>query len=211
MQINRRQAIKSMAAFGAMTVLSNKEIFGKDVSKPIHFIGLGGAGCNMLEYIQKQVIVARYTCITNPVRNNLSNEINVLKFDSPRNYTLIENWHKQDLKLPMSIKLLLHSNSQYVILSGLGGYTGTMLTKSIMKHLKKREKDVMTICCLPFKFEKSRNIIANEISSELSKQTKVNFIDLNIVSKGYGHISLKQFFNKVNEDAFNIFHSQLIV
>ena len=207
MQINRRQAIKSMAAFGAMTILSNKEIFGKDVSKPIHFIGLGGAGCNMLEYIQKQGIVARYTCITNPVRNNLSSEINVLKFDSPRNYTLIENWHKQDLKLPMSIKMLLHSNSHYVILSGLGGYTGTMLTKSIMKHLKKQEKDVMTICCLPFKFETSRNNIANDISKDLIKQYKVSFIDLNVASKGYGHISLKQFFDKVNEDTYRIYKS----
>lgn len=207
MQINRRQAIKSMAAFGAMTILSNKEIFGKDVSKPIHFIGLGGAGCNMLEYIQKQGIVARYTCITNPVRNNLSSEIIVLKFDSPRNYTLIENWHKQDLKLPMSIKMLLHSNSHYVILSGLGGYTGTMLTKSIMKHLKKQEKDVMTICCLPFKFETPRNIIANDISRDLTKHAKVNFIDLNLVSKGYGHISLKQFFDKVNEDTYRIYKS----
>ncbi|MEI6880567.1 MAG: hypothetical protein WCK82_04510 [Bacteroidota bacterium] len=207
MQINRRQAIKSMAAFGAMTVLSNKEIFGKDVSKPIHFIGLGGAGCNMLEYIHKKGIAARYTCITNPVRNNLSSEINVLKFDSPRNYTLIENWHKQNLKLPMSIKLLLHSNSQYVILSGLGGYTGTMLTKSIMKYLKKQEKDVMTICCLPFKFETPRKSIAIETAANLNEYNNITYLDLDIVSKGYGQISLKQLFDKVNEDAYRIFKS----
>jgi cell division GTPase FtsZ len=207
MQINRRQAIKSMAAFGAMTVFSNKEIFGKDVNKPIHFIGLGGAGCNMLEYIQKQGIVARYTCITNPVRNNLSSEINVLKFDSPRNYTLIENWHKQNLKLPMSIKLLLHSNSQYVILSGFGGYTGTMLTKSILKHLKKQRKDAMAICCLPFKFETPRKSVANETAANLNEYNNITYLDLDIVSKGYGQISLKQFFDKVNEDAYRIYKS----
>ncbi len=45
--------------------------------KPTHFIGLGGAGCNALEYIHRQGITAKYTCISYPERPHRPVDIRV--------------------------------------------------------------------------------------------------------------------------------------
>ena len=75
--MNRREAIKGLTTWGAMAIFPNLfpcgNVAGKTGAKrPIHFVGLGGAGSNVLEHIHKKGIEARYTCITTPPRNYLS-------------------------------------------------------------------------------------------------------------------------------------------
>ena len=49
-------------------------------SENLHFVGFGGAGSNTIEYLHAKGIKAKFTCISNPVRANISDEIDFIHY-----------------------------------------------------------------------------------------------------------------------------------
>ena len=78
----------------------------------IHFIGLGGAGCNALEHIYRQGIHANYTCISYPERPELPADIHFIKYARLSKWHLFEagNLFKENSKYLFNINELLIQN-----------------------------------------------------------------------------------------------------
>ena len=73
--MDRRDFMKILIALGATAIMPTKFNFLNQKEKQLHFVGLGGAGTNTVEYFYRMGIKGNYTCITNPERPNLPSEI----------------------------------------------------------------------------------------------------------------------------------------
>ena len=176
-------------------------------------VGLGGAGCNIVEYLQKNGIKASFIGISNPERPNLSSDIRFIKFVPPQ-ISLGEGSGKflpvsdmnQPLILPQNIKELFTSNNKYILLAGLGGYTGTYMVEHLADFLKQTKIEFAVICCLPLQFEgKQRKAVAREAQTKLESHVNVTYFDPNTLSQQYGDRSLEDFFDVCNTKVLDIF------
>jgi cell division GTPase FtsZ len=174
-------------------------------NKQIHIVGLGGGGCNTLEYIYKQRFDAEYTCITFPLRN-LPAEIKFIFFhpsisliDSP------EGLLEKKLDLPQNIKRVFEPDKLYVLLASLGGYTGTSFIKALFEYLPSRNRDFIAICSYPFKFEGLQRL-QNSKNMTQPFQNAPNFIGFHLDSiiEDYGNITLSEVFNKADMEFYRI-------
>ena len=164
-----------------------------------HYIGLGGAGCNIIEYLQKKRIKAKFTCITNPHRPNLSNEIKFINFRAK--YSDIH-----DTELSSDIKNICNKNEKYILFCGLGGNTGTFLTEKITAFLFENDTSFMIIASLPFSFEGPEcQSIANLAAQKLQKYPNFycyTFEEVkNLRNKKMG---FNELFEQVNEMVYSL-------
>jgi cell division GTPase FtsZ len=201
--MNRREAIKGIAALGAGAFLLNKLTLSNAESKSIHFIGIGGAGSNGVEFLHKKGIQAKYTCISNPVRENLPSAINFIHFIPPgEKYS--------EMKPPAEVLEIFDRDDQFVLLAGLGGYTGTYMTEQLTHFLQAKKKSFMTICSLPFHFEGQKK---RERSEQMlhKLQSSANFFsfDLQDIKKRYGNMKLNIAFERADEQFYEIFKTNL--
>ena len=133
------------------------------MNKRIHFIGLGGAGCNALEYIYRQGIKANYTSITYPERPHLPPDVH---FNA---YARISKWHL------FEAGTLFNENCRYILLAGLGGDTGSYLVEELTPLLWVQNKEFLILCSSPFSFEgNQRRIIAAGVKTKF--QSMSNFV-----------------------------------
>lgn len=178
----------------------------------LHFIGLGGAGCNILEYFHKRGLKGKYTCISNPERPLLSSSIKFIKFIPPvKSYT--EDGEEsygvsdmsQPLVVPKEVKDIISANDMYILLTGLGGYTGTYMTELFTTLLKEQNKQFLTICSLPFAFEKERKLYADKITIKFQGLPNFKYYDLEVMKENYGDKTLKEVFEMIDEQFYRIF------
>lgn len=177
--------------------------------KANHFIGLGSAGSNMLEYIHNKGIKAHYTIITEPKRPNLNSEINFIEFSPKCKMRQLRNVKYRipelllNLYIPKQVVDLFSTDVNFILLSGLSGVTGTNLTKELTCFLEKRNKSFHTICTLPFQFEgKNRISLANEVFKVLQTYSNFHFLDLETIRNKYGNLTVNEAFEKANEEIF---------
>ena len=250
--MNRREAIKGLTTWGAMAIFPNlfpcSNVASKTGAKrPIHFVGLGGAGSNVLEHIHEKGIEARYTCITTPPRNNLSASINLIHYspfgevngnlNDPANHTsghsqFPETTFHKDTSLKLTDKMptveenfsgLLPGNSipetvrqvfihdhKYVLLAGLGGFTGTSLAVQLTHWLKETNREFITICSLPFHFEgQNRSSYAEDAMEKLQAIPNFKHYRLETLRRKYGNMTIKDAFEKANENFYMVYRSWL--
>ena len=164
------------------------------MNKKIHFIGLGGAGCNALEHIYRQGIQAKYTCISYPGRPELPPDIQFIK------YARLSKWHL------FEAGNLFKENSKYVLLAGLGGETGSYLVKELTSFLWVRNKEFLILCSSPFSFEgNQRRIIAAGVKIKFQSMSNFICFDLEEMRQIWGNISLKAAFDKADNEFYNHF------
>lgn len=212
--MKRRDAIKGCAILSTIVLFPRKLIWPEEINNPLHFIGLGGAGCNALEYIYNKNINAKYTGITElEKRSKLSSAINYVDFIPPKQicfktdtgeYSISDMTQK--LILPDHIKQLFRENHRYVLLAGLGGYTGTYMTEELALLLRKWGKDFYIISSLPFSFEDSRRqSFARKVKDKMRWLDKFKYFELETIRETYGDITLKHAFEKGDEQFFRVF------
>ncbi len=220
--LNRRKAIKRVASLGIAVMITLEGITDFLKYSNIHFVGLGGEGCNSLEYIFSRGIKAHYTCITTPVRQNLSkdisfvhynvddylkNEINLSnhinhKYPGIQKY-LKDDWENDEIKLTNEIKNIFSSKQKYILLAGLGGYTGTKLCLSLFDYLTRLNKDFHIIGTYPFTFEgKKLNNYATRCAEQLSRSGRFSGLHLEDLRKKYGNVLLREAFQLANEEIY---------
>lgn len=181
---------------------------GKE-NKTTHFIGLGRAGSNMVEYLQSKGIQANYTVITETKPPNLNSAINFIEYSPECDIMQLRDMKfrifnsKLKQTIPKSITDVFSKEENFILLSGLSGATGTILTKKLNCLLEKTNKSFYTFCTSPFKFEgKYRVSVAKDVIQELQTKPNFHFLNLEIIREKYGNLPLNEAYEQANEEMF---------
>lgn len=212
--MDRRDFMKILIALGAIAIMPTKFNSFDQKEKKLHFVGLGGAGTNTVDHFYRMGIKGNYTCITNPERPNLPSEIKFIKFipsgqshyeNGTEVFNISDMHHK--IEIPNSVMNIFKSNDKFVLLSGLGGYTGSYLIVELSRLLQDSGKNFMTICSLPFTFEgQKRKSYAEYAMKQLETQRNFKYFELDGILEKYGtDITLLEAFKKADEQFYNIF------
>jgi len=186
--------------------MQNKNNFNK---KPIHFIGLGGAGSNMVEYIHNKEFQAKFTMVTTPIRTNLPSEINFIEYVSKGIYfgrdgdKVRFSDFSQLVIVPKKLYNFFSNDYHYILLAGFGGFTGTVLTRELSVRLINNGKSFSVFCTLPFDFEgENRRAFANSAKQKLQDIPNIQYFDLDIIREKYGNLLMEDAFEKANEEIY---------
>lgn len=178
--------------------LSSFEDFSKQ--KKVHFIGFGGAGSNLVEFLHSKKLHAKFTCVTNPERPKLHSDINFIKYIYPKNENL-----NFDIEISFQMDAIFNENENYILFSGLGGNTGAFLTVKIAEMLNEKNISFVSISSLPFKFEHSLDnlfdphTLANDAKEKLKSFTNCYFFSKDEMKIYNPEINMFNFFNISNE------------
>ena len=186
---------------------------------PTHFVGLGGAGSKVVEFLFSKGIDAHFTSVTYPSKSMNSNRINYIPIEHigyishgfQPSIDFVEECNSNILS-PTFQKLIdiFNSDHHFVLLSGLGTYTGLCLTQVFTLWLYANNKSFHTICTTPFAFEgKVRSTFATITQAKLSSIPNFHCLELDNLRTQYGYLTLSQAFEKVNEEYFNVYKNLL--
>jgi cell division GTPase FtsZ len=116
----------------------------------------------------------------------------------------------QKLTLPNEVKALLNENHKYLLLAGLGGYTGTNMTEQITSLLRRNKKNFMAICGLPFYFEgQVRRLHADRVKIKLQTLANFKYFELQNIREKYGNLLMKDAFQKADEQSYLIYKDSI--
>lgn len=211
--ISRREAVKGLLVLGTISLLPKFILTSFKGAAPIHFIGLGGAGSNQIEFLYKKGIKGKFTCISNPLRPHLSQEIQFINFIPPGESHYkngVEVFKTSDMKqaieIPNVVLNIFKSNDTFVLFSGLGGYTGTFMTEELTTTLQHNKKSFITISSVPFEFEgQKRRTLAENTINKLKSIENFHYYELDKIRNEYGDLTLKDALEKANEQIYEIY------
>lgn len=126
-----------------------------------HYIGLGGGGSNILISLEELNPCGTYTMISDPVRENLAKRIEFVHFIKPLHKPKIraypndvEDLHLyQNLQIPIELIEGINKNQNIILISCLGGYTGTIFLDFLIQFLVENKYRFSVHCGWPLKFE----------------------------------------------------------
>ena len=209
--MNRRRAIKTLTALDAVVYLPKFELFNNSRPLKFHFIGLGGAGSNIIEHIHKKGIYARYTCITSPERPKLPADIEFIPFGPAGHDYHTYRVKIKDFEITDAIQNLFNSDSMFVLFAGFGGTTGTNLTRQLSAMLQQNNKKFMIIYTMPFNFEgASRNAVALKTKQAMDGISNVHSFNLEVIRQNYGNVTLNVAFQKADEHCYQLFRKSVL-
>ncbi|MEI8226004.1 MAG: hypothetical protein WCG82_08755 [Bacteroidota bacterium] len=210
--MNRRQALKTLTALAALIYLLKLELFINSRPLKIHFIGLGGAGSNVIEHIHKKGIDARYTCISSPERPHLPRDIEFILFGTEEHDYRTYKEKIKDLEISDEIQNLFNSDSYFVLFTGFGGITGTNLTRQLSAMLHQKNKEFMAIYTMPFNFEgPSRKAFTLQAKQAMDGFSNAHSIDLEVILQKYRNEKLNVAFQKADEHCYQLFRKNILM
>jgi cell division protein FtsZ len=175
----------------------------------IKVIGVGGAGCNAVTYLDElhlknvQAIVCNTDATAlsaNPVSENLL--LNVTTSDEKFRSNEPEIARQAALNKIQDIKAMLSDGTDILfVVAGLGGCAGTGAAPMIAQVAKKLGILTIGIVTTPFSFEGEKKAsIAAEGIKELQKRSDAVLVIANNKLRGiYGDLSIQAAFRKVDE------------
>lgn len=206
--MKRRLLIKGLAAFGALAILPSINVLGNRGTK-LHFIGLGFAGRNVITHIYQKGIEAEYTFMCCTPHPEMTSDMNYIYYEYPRHIRQSNELGKQPMPLTNEMKRILSPDRIYVVIVGLGAFSGTSLISDTLDFLESNNKRYLAICTLPFKNEgKSRNEYASEKMMDLQKYN-VRFFDNNKILEKYGEAPISKNFAHSDEEIYRIFEKEI--
>ena len=207
--MKRRELIKGLAAFGALAILPNTSVLRNRETSKLHFIGLGFAGRNVLTHIYQKGIRAEYTYMCYRQFPDLNNHLNYIYYEYPRHIRQSNELGKQSMPLTDEMKRILSDDRIYIVVVGLGAYSGTSLISDTLEFLESNNKRYLAICTLPFKNEgQNRNEYAMRKKTDLRKYGNVRFFDNNEILKKYGQSRISKDFEHSDEEIYRIFEEE---
>ncbi|MBK9357022.1 MAG: hypothetical protein IPN08_06480 [Bacteroidales bacterium] len=97
--------------------------------------------------------------------------------------------------MPDELTGLFRENGRFVLLAGLGGYTGTKVAEAFSLMLYKQHKDFLTICSMPFSFEgRFRLTIAREAKERMKAIPNCHFFELDMLRNDHVNMALSEAF-----------------
>lgn len=184
-------------------------------NKKTHIIGLGGAGSNLLEHFHTQNLNAQFTYITHPKRLHIHTDIQYIPFKAPGESLLKDGKEilfipqmDEPLIVPNELKELCVPDEHYVLLAGLGGYTGTYLLEWFIQTLQTNGFSFQVLCSVPFTFEKSRrNVYAEKILKQFQHLPNFKAFELDEMRASFGNSLIEDAFHQMNEVFFKFYIS----
>lgn len=213
--MNRRKAIKSIMAIGAISA-SPQLLLGKTEStSPTHFIGLGKGGYHIVQHFLKQDPKGKYTCISYYKPQKLDPRIQfvqipptgkvIFPFGDPFHYPPEPGTKVQ---LTNEVLHLVKANDKFVLLAGLGGFTASNLAKELTLMLHAENKNFQTICSLSFTFEGAkRRQNATKALSAIKHLPQVKYFELDSLKQKYGDLALSNAFDRGSREFWDTFRS----
>lgn len=207
--MKRRELIKGLAACATLALMPNLSVFGSGIPN-LHFIGLGFAGRNVILNIYKKRIDGKYTYMCYRQHPEMTSDINFIYYEYPRHFRQPNELGKQPISLLPEMMKILSDDRIYIVVVGLGAYSGTSLISDTLKYLESNNKRYLAICTLPFKNEgRSRNNYAREKMIDLQKYKNVRFFDNNEIQVKYGISQISKSFAKADEKIYSVFENEL--
>ena len=179
----------------------------KNNPSPIHFIGIGHAGLNVVLYLKSKDIDAKFTCIANGLtKANLKN-INFINLNSETEIKP-KNEHAAT-HLSEKILDVFRSSDKFVLLSGFGGQTGSNLTEALSLYLEANKKTFLVISSLPLKLEgEYRNNTANKALETLKhKDYFFHFKHDTLLDISDEELTIKKSLELADEQFYKIIYS----
>lgn len=174
----------------------------------VHLVGLGGGGCNVLEYAMSKGFKAAYTFVTSPVRSNKPWDTEFIEWNSPDNYYQNSEWYKDEVEIPERLRIRLMKYKHNIIVSSLGGFTGTLLTKAILKHTWPEILDFEYILGMPFRFEgQKRKEVVKYFKSTFKNIPNIKYANYQQIADLHDDIRLKQAFTIANSMIYSVITS----
>ncbi len=134
-------------------------------AKSIHVIGLGGAGSNILSQFHKEKPAFKYTMVTDPIRSSIPESVKFIHYihHFPFRNELVE----EENILPEVLLERIRIEEHVIILNGLGGATGTLLTDQLIQFCINSNISFQVGCSWPLSFEGAKRIkLAEEFESK---------------------------------------------
>jgi hypothetical protein len=207
--MNRKKAIIGPGAMGTLSILPIEISLSIPQKIPLHFIGLGGGGTNILTHFLQNGVTGKFTYISCTERSDLKKAgVDFVPFKSPNYQYNHEEFMKyyNDLSFPYEVKENLNKNDRYVLLAGIGGFTGTKLMDDLLGHLTGIQH--FAICTLPFGFEVPIGQIVGKMFYDKYQGNKsVKFFDLSPFGKANGTLKMAEAFRKCHEQLFILYKS----
>jgi cell division GTPase FtsZ len=178
----------------------------------LHIIGLGHAGSQIVKLAQTNGIDAKFTCITESLDSGFKTDTNFIRY-FPEGSIISHNGDEiknvdmtSELIAPKEIAEILNEDCNYILFSGLGGYTGTHFTTYIADRLIESKKNFKAICSTPFQFEgKKRKKVSDLVFEKYCKNPNFNFYDLEKIRVKFGDLTAGEAFEKADEELYSIF------
>jgi len=210
--MERRQAIKNLTGLAALAF--TQHLYVLDQMKPIHVVGLGSAGTNVMNLFHSLGIGDIYTSISDYKGSKLPNGVHLSPYCpglTPRDRVLQELYQPESIipfHLPEDTKKLFRKDQRLVLLAGLGGYTATHMGKEIIPLFIEKGIDFKAVFCLPFKFEGTKKWkFAEELIIGVGQLAQVKYFDCEIIRKEWGNLTIRKAFEKVDQEMLKIYKS----
>ena len=214
--MDRRQIIKSLTALSALSLMPGINLLGGSGLKKLDIVGLGTAGTNIAVRLKRNGIVGKYTCITRfpsfvePIEiSNYIKGFYHIEYDYRFEFAINYDSVKENQSKPLTIEMQqsLSDDCFYIILVGLGGWTGTSLIQSTLAFLDSNNKQYLAICQLPFEFDgELRKKFALVKQAEIENFKGVYFIDH---QNFQNTTSIKKLFSEADEEIYSFIKTKL--
>ncbi|OYU82642.1 MAG: hypothetical protein CFE24_14970 [Flavobacterium sp. BFFFF2] len=206
--MNRREALKIATIIGAAAAIPKELLSMVSEKKPMHIIGFGGAGSSFVKYAQAQGLKAKYTCISDPVEEDFPPDVNFIRFQPPPEVVSLntdELLLRSDMSIPLEVPDAIYElfapDDQYVIVAGLGGYTGTFFIEHFGDWLTVNKKSYTALCSLPFTFERgSKRKYIKSVHEKFNSNPNFHFIPLSNYRAINGDLPITDFFEVIHKE-----------
>jgi cell division protein FtsZ len=212
--MERKDFLKNILATIALLALPISFLFAQEKEKTkskkqLHFVGLGGGGCNAVEFIQQRIPDAKFTCISSPVRKSTINKIKFVELD-------LEEWfdmptiRKDYLNDKLCfrgierVEQVFRTNEIHIILVGAGGDTGTMIAHDVFERMRSNNRNCYLVATFPFDFEgRSRIRMATKFVNQFKFDNHFALVSNEEMRTIYGDMDIADAFTKIDEIMMN--------
>lgn len=116
-------------------------------------VGVGGAGCRIASKLGSKLSMDRVYVSSDEDELGFSGIKIHLPYEGGGKGRLLSFFYKR----AGHIRSILNGHSLCIVVGGLGGFTGSTLIPKVVKLATEACEDVVTVCVMPFSFEKSRH------------------------------------------------------
>lgn len=210
--MNRRESLKGIAAATLFSFAAGTAFAGAVRSNKVHFVGLGSAGANIAKWIRAQGLKANYSCINwFPSFVEPYEGLNHIEYTYPTEIRNASSEGKRNMPLTKEMKACFSDDCFYILICGLGGFTGTSLIVDAIHFLESRGSNYIAVVTLPMHGEgRFRNQYAQEKIRELTRFRNVNYYDIEKAREVYGELPVSKAFAAVDDDVFQLIRSEAL-
>lgn len=209
--MDRRELLKSITLLSGAAIFLPKDLLANRHTKKLHLVGIGDGGCKMVHYLLNKDDQADFTLINSSFKGYYAPISKQVIYEIPNDAYTGRNINLTTLQsqecLSKNIKNVFADNSKhYVILAGLGGFTGSYLSRAVVSHLENNNITYNSIISLPFTHEgmiKRRN--TEIIKSSFGKIQNTVFVDYDTIREKHGNFKLIDAFTIADEYVYKAY------